>query len=210
VDVQDSMWLNFYVMGFPVDICFARADVFYDGVINSMDAMWLELYTLGFPVILGPGSTSAAADAGSDSRSQCPAVISVSHAVSPCGGYIDAIVRLDENPGIVGLGLTLEYDEAVLAPVTEEQLVFGAFVEAVAVTSGDVIDLPVLPANINPIPLHFRASDLSERHETGVLATIRFRVLDPAAVGSVWITLTGESAVSGSFVEMPVEVRLGA
>ncbi|MCL2578066.1 MAG: carboxypeptidase regulatory-like domain-containing protein [Defluviitaleaceae bacterium] len=104
------------------------------------------------------------------------------------GTYVDVALNLENNPGLIGLQLDVDYDRDILT--------------AVSVTPGTLIPLPMQPAfplsAEQPLSLTFEASDFDNIYETGVLATIRFRV-EPGAVlsSATEIAVEGIIAMSG-------------
>jgi len=213
VTLGDVSLLNLYVLEFPVlDRWMYRGDVNHDGYITLGDVSLLNLYVLGFPVRITPPETTAVAAQSrlspfAFSWHNPTAQVSMSDVPTAPEGYMDIQIRLDENPGLMGLQLELEFDPAVLEPLTEPHPEFGA---VVSVTEGTVMDLPILPAvQAGRTILGFGTSPsfaLTNSYETGALATLRFRVLDDAMVDASAITLTGVVALNTALAELPLVV----
>ena len=108
------------------------------------------------------------------------ASVSVSSPSSAVGSYVDVVVSLDTNSaGLSTITLNLGYDVAVL--------------ERVSITAADLLPISTLPPDgANPFNLVFidLADALKVVEATGELATIRFRVLDDAALGPTPLSLS--------------------
>jgi hypothetical protein len=100
------------------------------------------------------------------------------------GRYVDIVVNLDQNlNGISSMFLTMGYNAAVL--------------EKISITPSGLLPLPTAPPDgVNPFTLNFVdfANSTAVITGTGELATVRFRILDDAAVGTTPITLNVDSA----------------
>jgi len=202
IDILDLILLRRYLAGHHVDVT-PGADVNGDGAIDILDLILLRRYLAGHPVVLGPQGLRGGSDSDLDSMSSDTTQVSVSHVSVASGEYVDVVVRLDVNPGISALSLRLNYDASVLAPITQWNPDFEE--NLVMVTPGSVIGIPVLPGTRNSsIPLTFETSNFSTVSGTGVLATVRFRVLDTAGIGSTSVTLTDALAIGAGFTMVNV------
>jgi len=109
------------------------------------------------------------------------------------GEYAYVTISLDENPGIIGIQLDLDFDCAVLTPVS--------------VAPGTLIPLSLQPnLDGNQMTLTFESSNFNNIHGTGELATIRFRISTDAEQGEVEILMNGVLAMTGNpnFVEIGI------
>ena len=182
IDLADVTRLRRFLAGHPVEINNLTADANSDGDVDLADVTRLRRYLAGHPVILGPTQTQTPQFAFQMFAFQALATgevnVSASHETVAPGEYVDVVVSLDENPGLLALQLCLEYDETVL--------------EAVGIIPGSLIPIPVQPPlSANPLPLNFEGAAFDKIFGTGVLATVRFRVLDEAESGSFDIKLDG-------------------
>jgi len=212
VDSVDLMMLRLYLAGHPVPINRAAADVNADGVINMVDEIMLSMYLAGHPVVLGPqpsGLTSETSQqlsfteltytlgdlvALNDDLAFAPAFDDVIAEISEFGSleafnentsldnYIDIIINLDENEGVSALSLDLNYDATVL--------------QRISITPSDIMQMPVHPPiNAYPFTMNFNLlNPIEATFETGRFVTVRFRVLDAAALEATPITVSVNSA----------------
>jgi len=182
VNPADVTRLRRYFAGHDVVIFEPAADANCDGEVNPADVTRLRRYFAGHDVILGcplpQQSDFQIVASPATSLIANEVKISVSHETAASSEYVDVEVSLDENPELFSLQLALGYDAAVL--------------EAVDITSGSLIPIPVMPRlSANNLSLYFEGATLDGTFGTGNLATIRFRVLDDAVFGSTAITIDG-------------------
>jgi len=103
------------------------------------------------------------------------------------GGFVDIVINLDENPGLIALQLDVDFNKDILT--------------AISITPGTLLPLPTQP--VFPIPagqpmgLVFEAAGFENIYGTGTLATIRFQISPTANFGMVGIILNGILAISG-------------
>jgi hypothetical protein len=105
-------------------------------------------------------------------------MISAANVSGAPGTYVYVPITLGDHDGVSVLTVAITYNSAVL--------------ERLEVTNGGLMLLPHIPAaGVHPISLTFDLLGLMDvTHETGVLATIRFRILDTAAPGTSVIGVT--------------------
>lgn len=112
-----------------------------------------------------------------------PVQVSVSEVSGEPGEYVDVVISLDYNPGIVSLEVHLNYDNAIL--------------QLINITGYGTLSLPMLPAfDINSLRFLFDSPNPTvNAYNVGNLATIRFRINQNAQAGTVTpLTLTGSIA----------------
>ena len=180
VDIADVLRLRRFLAGHPFEIDELAADANGDEEVDMADVLRLRRYLAGHPVILGPQQTQQLAFQMSAFQALAAneVKVSASHETAAPGEYIDVVVSLDENPGMLALQLRLGYDATVM--------------EAVSITPGSLIPIPVQPPlSVNPLPLNFEGATFDDIVGAGILATVRFRILDDAEPGLVDITLDG-------------------
>jgi len=204
----DLLMLRMYLAGHPVSIDRQAADVNVDGQITSADELLLAMYLAGHPVVLGPQSNPGPAqlqpaafngfeiiyllDAhgvfdedllSQDALAGFEATYSENYSDSKSSvEYVDVVISLNENEGISTLSLGLNYDASVL--------------QRVSIAPADIMLMPIEPpASAYPFAMNFSLSDpLAFTGDTGNLVTVRFRVLDNAALETTSITLGVNSA----------------
>ena len=117
----------------------------------------------------------------------CTVAVSATHAYGAPGDYVDIIVYLHENPGLIGLQVDIAFDSNIIT--------------ATDIAPGVILPmqfLPALPAPAGqPISLAFETHDFNNRYGTGVLAVIRFQIAADATPGAAELALTGVHAISG-------------
>ncbi len=107
-------------------------------------------------------------------------------------------VSIDSNDGFSAADFLVEYDPAVLSPVS---LVFGSILDTMDVTDSN------LAYSSNKIAFSAVTTELFTG--TGTLATITFNVLRSAAVGTTALTLTAptlSSFADGNFTDLQCSV----
>jgi len=97
------------------------------------------------------------------------AVISLASPPRVADGYVDVVVSLDSNDGILGFLFNVVFDEARLTPVA---VTYGCDFEDLRLV------LPTLGDRAHSNRFIFHANGESVSHEVGVVATLRFRVND--------------------------------
>jgi len=174
----------------------AAADVNGDGQVNLADIILLRRYVARHPGVVLGSQVAMFSDfgvGGTFMGAQDAVRTSISTAIGYAGEYVDVEIHLDENPGIVGLQLDLQFDGNVLTPID--------------VMLGTIIPLPLQPNFVgNQISLTFESADFNDIHGTGKLATVRFRISPDVEPGAVEISMNGILAMTGSpnFIELGV------
>gem|GEM_PF-2038329 len=123
---------------------------------------------------------------GGDISDGAVSVLAVDNSGAP-GSYVDVVFYLDENPGLIGLQIDVDFDRDILT--------------AISMTNGAIMPLPTpptfpIPANL-PLGLTFEAADFENIYATGELITIRFRIDANADPGTTTIAIDGIMAMSG-------------
>lgn len=113
--------------------------------------------------------------------------VSALNASGNIGGYVDVVINLDENPGLIGLQLDIEFDRSTLTPIS-----------VMTTTLMPLPTLPTFPVPINqPLGLTFEAAGFNNIYGTGSLATIRFEINPNVSPGSTGVSVYGIMAMSG-------------
>lgn len=180
ITFADVLLLRQYLAGWSgITICPIASDTNGDGIINVLDVLRLRQYRAGFPVTMGPviapfsGVTPlfAVGNVG----------LFVDNYSAQRGEYIDIEINLQENPGLWGLAFTLDYNNAILTPIS---------ITAPLAPLG----LPVPPQVDGVLRFSYESSNFANTVNTGTIATIRFKANDNAAIGTSAIALTNIDA----------------
>jgi len=194
VDSVDLMLLRLYLAGHNVPINREAADVNVDGVIDIVDEILLSMYLAGHPIILGPQRSLAQRGFIAAEHQQAEMTYTISGFMAldntseafgrsiATASYVDVIINLDNNQGISTLSLDLGYDASVL--------------QRVSINPSDIMQMPVKPpTNAHPFTMNFNSDNpLDIITDTGNLVTVRFRVLDSAALETTHITVNVNGA----------------
>ncbi|MCL2576941.1 MAG: InlB B-repeat-containing protein [Defluviitaleaceae bacterium] len=123
--------------------------------------------------------------------------VSIGDVTGTPGEYVDVVISLDGNPGLVNLEMHLNFCSDTLEPVS--------------VTGEGAIPLPVPPPlGGNPLILIFAtANPLENNYQSGRLATVRFRIKDDVTANTVPLTLSGNIAMGAFFAMRTVEAEYG-
>lgn len=104
--------------------------------------------------------------------------ITVASVVAQSGDEIDVPVTMENNPGVIGVGLSVSYDEALTL---------------ISVTDGGILGAAMHSDNYTKNPYYLNwANDTATENITanGVIATLTFKVADDAEDGeyAVWVS----------------------
>jgi len=182
------------------------AEIFVQGWMDSPghreNILRPELSELGVGVVIHPpvgaGNMNATATqifghaVSAPDHCICPmqaeqVVVTVMDVSGLAGSVVDVTIYLNENPGLIGLQLDIDFDRDILT--------------ATNVTQGAIMPLPTqpnfpIPAN-QPIGLTFEATGFDSIYGTGALATIQFEISAGASAGTTEIQLNGIMAIGG-------------
>lgn len=168
VDERDSILLAKYLVGRTgINLSEAQleaADVYLDGKVNTKDSVRLA------QIITGLEFTEA--EASKAARSVTPdTAIRVGECTAQPGQYVDVPVAIENNSGIAGFHLKLDYTEEYLTPVSiESGNIIGS--DIVSNLPEDEAEAPTLGS------LSFQWNEPDNITEDGVLCTVKFKVAD--------------------------------
>jgi len=129
------------------------------------------------------------------------ALATVENTSGLAGYVVDIAIYLDENPGLIGLQLDVDFNRDIL--------------NAVSITPGTLMPLPTQPtfpiAAHQPMGLTFEAAGFESIYGTGVLAIIRFEICPATSPGITTIQLDGIMAIGGepNFAMLPLSTTSG-
>ena len=162
------------------------ADVTVDGKINLRDVTLLKKYVAEWDgIVLGPQKASSpvaaysafAAPALKNSGDAAP-TIRVSKAEGKVGETVDVTISLENNPGIIAMGLRVHFDTTKLKLI-------------------EAVDAKTMPgglfSNVLSSPYRMIWEDslsLTDYKVNGVIATLRFEILAPCAASADTVSIT--------------------
>lgn len=171
VNTKDGVRLSQYLAKWDVNLTNAEekaADVYQDGVINTKDGVRLSQYLAKWDVTLGQSTLM-----GLKLFSSAVVGFEVGKASAKAGEYVDLPVYITKNTGVAGFNVQLNYDKALLTPVSITQ---GAALTSGTITSniqqgGDLSRFDAVTVYwVNP----------SNITSTGEAFTVRFKVAETA------------------------------
>jgi len=172
-----------HLAGFPVDICLYSADVNNDSVVTAADVGLIRAYLAGFPVTLGQQEATRARTSVMGAfvlQDDLVSITATGQSAYP-GAFVDVDIRIDVNSGITLLYLNVYYDDDIL--------------ERISIVPAAILPMPLQPAEGSPARLNFEHTDpFGVTNDTGLLATVRFRVRSDAISGTTPITVNVASA----------------
>jgi len=126
------------------------------------------------------------------------------------GDYVDLVISVPVNPGVVAMTLYISYDSDVLERVIRYNAVFEAY--EVAIIVGDVLPVVAAPGALGVSPITIPFLDLGgvmgttpPLTATGMLVTVPFRIANDAPNGATTVAVTASSTQTVGSVAVPVE-----
>lgn len=204
VNSRDGLKLSQYLAKWDIDMTpteLAAADVEADGKIDSKDGLKLSQYLAKWDVSI---ESIANNDVGLLAANGGKILFEVGSVTGPAGGFVDVPVTITSNSGIATFNMELNYDNAVLTPVS---ITKGAAIMDGSLTSniqqgGDLSRFDKITAYwVNP----------SNSTSTGVAFTVRFSI-NSTASGDIPISLTynkNDPPLDQSFNSLDVNITNG-
>lgn len=119
VDAKDGVRIAQYLADWELDLSWAEsraADVFSDEIINTKDGVLLSQYLADWDVVL---PVSAPKTSFFNTLNGFVSFV-VPEVTAQAGGYVDVPVMINSNSGVAGFNLVMNYDAAVLTPISIE------------------------------------------------------------------------------------------